>query len=520
MRKRMQNIFHYVPKGVRLRPAQRQILREVEASWEEYDVIAIDGPPATGKSLIAMVVSRWQNAQGNTSAILTPRTNLQDQYQRDHPDTPALKGRRRYSCRSRHYDSCADYHDVTERHCKNCPYTSAVKAANTADNVILNFHSHLFGGIARDAYKDVLIIDEAHNLVSMLADTYSLTLWKHKDAYPDTMHTQDDVLIWLEGEMARIEPQIEALAPSTDTGRRLPKHEKQLLLKLNRKLKKYRRLFDGIRANKERFHVELTQQYFNGKRRPCAIITPLYLDSVPHGMWPDGEVKKIVMMSATLYDKDLERLGILRKRVKRIDCGSAIPAAQRPFVVDPVGEMSYKMQAMTFGPMAKRIQQLAEASEGKGIVHLTYSLSKVFKKLLPGDRYLWHDEENKDEVFRQFLDSKDKVLMACGMSEGIDLAGNDYTWQAIAKTIFPSLGSGVNKHWVREDPEVYVLETVRTIVQQTGRICRSPRDFGKTIMLDKTFVNFYRRSTKLPDGRTLAHWKLFPEYFRDAMEWR
>jgi hypothetical protein len=58
------------------------------------------------------------------------------------------------------------------------------------------------------------------------------------------------------------------------------------------------------------------------------------------------------------------------------------------------------------------------------------------------------------------------------------------------------------------------METARTTVQQAGRICRTPTDYGITYILDASFASFYRRAT---DRK--PNYELFPDYFVDAMIW-
>lgn len=149
----------------------------------------------------------------------------------------------------------------------------------------------------------------------------------------------------------------------------------------------------------------------------------------------------------------------------------------------------------------------------KGLIHAPYSqavvLGKVLKERLRGHTVLVHDSHNKQQVFDQFRAStKACILIGSGMWEGLDLLGYEYGWQAIAKLPFPSLGDPAWSYLAEHEPERYAWATAKTLLQGFGRICRGPTDFGLTIVLDKTFENFYFRQASL-----------FPPYIREAIEY-
>lgn len=516
------SIFNFVPSSYTLRDVQRGVLQEIEDNWNEYDVFVVDAPVAAGKSLISIIVSNWRNSVNETTAVLTPRALLQDQYQRDFPQIPSLKGKGKYVCKTQGYKTCADFYDVADRYCcGECPYKNAVETAVEAPQVILNFHSHLFGGMVHDMYKDVLIIDEAHNLVPMLSDVYTLQIWSHKEKYPYETHTKDDIIIWLSAE-------IERLIKSTRQSRaiyknsKMPAAAKKTLITDTRKLMKYQMIKSGLQVPQELFNISKDNKaYGRGRRRlECIEVKPISLKTVPHQMWPDGEVKKVVMMSATIYDKDIERLGIKRKRVKYIKCDSPIPAANRPIIMDAVAPMSFKNIKESTRLVSDKIKKLADFHTGKGVIHITYGLIAHFQKYLKGDRYMWHTDKDREEVYAEFLASEESpILMACGMGEGIDLVGQQYEWQVIAKAMFPSLADPLQKHFTEKDPLVYSLETARATVQQTGRICRTPTDYGITYILDSSFASFYKRSTGLRGEKWTPNYELFPDYFQEGLIW-
>lgn len=489
------SILDYVRPGYTLRPGQEKQLLELEVAWNKADVFVLQDPVGFGKSLLADTLARWLAAAGMRTNLTTPRVLLQQQYTDEFTDLPSLKGKARYACNTKGYKSCGEYHDINETHCAGCPYTKDRKKCQDADVAVLNSHSYMFA--SDEMYKEVLVIDEAHNILDVLSDNYTLNIWQ-KENYPDNILTHGDLAVWLEGEAAKIDRNIAA------GGLTKPQQ-----LKLRRRKASYMRVVDGIMKAPASFFVERTHDWYRGRKMELLRVRPTTAQHLPHNLWPRGKVKKLVLMSATIHELDIQRLGLSGRRVMYFKGDSAIPADRRPFVAEGVANMAYKYQELNTPVVCRRVNELAEIhAGGKGIVHATYALVPAMKKHLTGPRYLWHTQENKEEVYQQFRDSKDDViLVACGMSEGIDLAGVDYTWQSIVKVQYPSLADKLNEKQCREEPNYYNWRTVRTIVQQYGRICRGPEDFGVTYMLDAGFKDFYRRTKHLwPDYLEIT-WK-------------
>lgn len=511
------SIFDFVPKGYKLREVQKKVLKDIEDNWQEYDAFVIDAPVAFGKSLLSIIIANWQKSKNQSTGILTPRALLQDQYSKDFPHLPSLKGKDRYSCNTKGYKSCSDFYDVAEYYCCNdCPYKTAVDAVTSSSTAIFNFHSHLFGGMVRESYKDVLIIDEAHNLISMLSEIYSVTIWKHKDKYPSDTHTKDDIIEWLSDQILELNTHIRQARAIYGEFEKMPAGIKKLTKERTRKKSKYEMIRSGLLVPQELFHIAKTEKHYGkpirGKHQvmECIEVRPITLKTVPHQMWPDSHVKKLILMSATIYDKDIERIGISRKRVKHIKSDSPIPSNNRQIIIDGLGHMSYNKKDKAIKPISDAILRLADKYKGKGLIHITYSTANDFKKHLKGKRFIWHTSENREEMYNKFINSTgNEILMACGMSEGIDLAGPDYEWQVIAKVVFPSLADKLQQYFVAKEKLIYDLEVVRTLVQQSGRICRTPTDTGTTYILDSCFKDFY-----------IQNYKLFPSYFVDAMKWK
>ena len=90
----MTGILDHFPPGMTPRKDQRDILLEIESSYNSYDYFMICAPTGSGKSAIAYTIAKWQFDTG----IVTSTKTLQDQYVQSFPDIPVIKGKNNFKC--------------------------------------------------------------------------------------------------------------------------------------------------------------------------------------------------------------------------------------------------------------------------------------------------------------------------------------------------------------------------------------------------------------------------------------
>ena len=92
------------------------------------------------------------------------------------------------------------------------------------------------------------------------------------------------------------------------------------------------------------------------------------------------------------------------------------------------------------------------------------------------------------------------------MHEGVDLPYDAARFQVIPIISKPYLGDSYNREILMKNPELYLEMTIKKVVQQQGRVCRAPDDWGVTYILDKSFDRLYigEGETHLPDYFTKA----------------
>lgn len=465
------------------REIQAETIQLLEQNWEKYDVFVLQAPTAYGKSSIAKML---MNAFRSVS-VITPTNLLVNQFREEFPDTPTLARLDSYHCEE-WKRPCSTTRSRLMKFCKGCKCSGDLATAKYRRGPgIYNYHTYL----SHKLYRDVLVVDEAHNLIPTIKDRLALKLWKHDLKYPHNMWKQEQLKEWL----GTIPPE-----------------------KI-RKSKKLAALKESATYQVPEYVWQRTTDWFNGKgtlrnepeERDLIKLLPVDITQAPPMFWP-REVRKIVLLSATISSKDVEQLGLGGRRVCYLAAKSPIPAGSRPIV--PLSLMSVNRTAMQdtecVAQLAKYIDTITRDHPGeKGVIHVTYSLSNQLRSYLSGPRYLFHNRDNKSNVYAEFRDSpadSGRVLIACGMYEGIDLPEDLGRWQIIAKVPWQSLGSPSVKHLADLDPEWYLWETMKTTIQACGRVCRTPTDYGTTFILDTSFWRLMKEGDKF-----------IPQWFREAI---
>jgi len=206
-------------------------------------------------------------------------------------------------------------------------------------------------------------------------------------------------------------------------------------------------------------------------------------------------------MSGTILNKDLFcRLnGLDIDESVYYSISSPFPLDKRPIYYIPTGKMSYSKKEDTFKnfiPMIKKI--LKKYSDKKGIIHTnSFELASWIQRDIQDKRLTYHDSSNKDSVLESHFDKKEpSVIVSPSMGTGVSFDGDKARFQIIAKVPYPSLGSQKNKLRQKNDPDWYAYRTVSGIIQAYGRIIRSESDSGDTIIIDSSFGDVLRYSSK------------------------
>lgn len=444
------------------RPEQAEFLELLSRNWHDYDVFVAVLPTAFGKTSLARAVAA---ATGNC-LYLTPTNQLLEQMLRTTQpgEFNTLARLDSYTCATAR-SSCASVRGRRGGFCRGCPASAALVAAKyRRGNLATNYHTAL----AQKLRRDVVVVDEAHNLTGFVRDLSALKIWRSKYKYP---FSREKLLGWVQSLPGR-----------------------------TRKSKKMRALEQALTSPRPQYVVDLGEDSWLGgggdTRRGeediqhCLRLLPTDIRNQPALGWLLGDARKVILMSATLSTVDVEQLGLSRRRVLYLQCPSPIPPGSRPQVFRPLYSASHANQEECSSILAQHLAEviLPQHEGEKGLVHATYQQAEQLRACLQEHpRLIFHSRHNKQEMFRMWQDSPPEdgaVLVGSGMVEGIDLPGDLARFQVVGKIPWPSLADPATKYLAESNPVWYNWETWKQLLQASGRVCRTPDDFGVTYILD------------------------------------
>lgn len=450
------NIMDFFPAHLTPRPQQTEILQQVESQWDDARVISILAPVAVGKTAVMVTIAKWAAAKHKqASNILVPTNILVDQLLKSYPDVTGLFKK--------------DHYDDDEL------YREALKNAKAAQIRGMNYHLYM----AHKMYAPIMICDESHKLLDILDGIGDVKLWRSEFKFPDGLITVGDVIVWIQSQRSN------------------PKLDKALGQIIN--------IQDSA-------VVSYNRATLRGRVDTVLHIQPTTTRFIPPYLWPQRSIKKIILLSATIGQRDLHELGLDGRRFTDIVVDSPIPPQNRRVIYDPVGNMSASYIHLAVKEIAAKVEELMKANpDTKGLIHIPYSSALLLKQHLTNPRVVYHTKEDKADVLTRFKDSTEPLVMvASGMYEGVDLPYDEARWQVIAKVPYMSLGDPKVKARLAKDEDWYDWETIKKLVQSSGRIVRHPDDFGVTYILDTNFKRLW-----IKDSRREV--KLFPKYFLDSL---
>lgn len=487
-----------------LRPQQIEAVEKILEAFTEHDVVVLDAPTGSGKTLIAELVRRML---GTRAVYCCSSIQLQHQFAGDFVYAKKLMGRSNYQPVFEHWDAtCAD---CTGEECElcpskpECPYEMDKVAALKSSLACLNTTYWLTetNGPGRFWGRGLVVFDECDLLEGELMRYVGVRISK--------------------GRAARYglrEPEKVTVASSWGTW----------LERTITKLSSYRVRGDDLRAQREsvylartisnlrRISSEIEEGWvYTGRGGEIEFKPVRVAEHAKKYVWPNG--KKFLLMSATVISAGqmLDDLG-WEKGYGVVTLDSTFPVENRRVKVVPAGNMSRKKNE--YESVTGALEQIIERHVGERLlVHcVSYDLAGLLLRGLRGpcDRLGmglagYEDRHGRSEAISAFRKHEGGVLVAPSLDRGLDLPDEDCRVVVIAKVPYPYLGDrqvSARLH-SKGGQSWYHMQTVRTIVQMTGRGVRHKDDWCVTYILDSQFQELYNR------GRYL-----FPQWWKDGLD--
>lgn len=485
-----------------------------------YEHVVIEAPTGTGKTLLGAATC-LRHGQGY---YLVTQKLLQDQLASELEPDPSL------SCHL--LKSASEYHCPTHNNCAlgglrrcqmtksgNCAYQQAKGLFSTSKIGVTNYPFFMTERLQAGKLeaRPSLVMDECHTLerqiirlVDFTINSKQLEKWMIDAIIPKT-DSLDEFLKWVnEALMPEMAEKSSNLLSMSEGGQdeKLMKEAIEISQHVNK-------LKQAIKMHTEdpSGWVYWQQEQEDGTLE--AVIRPL--DAAPFApiLFEMGGLK--VHMSAYPGSKLVycRSLGLNPKAVGWCRIGSSFKKENRPVMMTFVGPMRKSEIDTTLPKAVKFVEMVLSKHENeKGLIHTnSYKIAKALvEHLRPtrhGPRLIFPENgDQREEAFnRHKSSSRPTVILSPSMTEGFDFAHDLARWQVIMKVPYPNLGDRQVNAKRLADPEWYQLETVKTIIQATGRICRAEDDFGVTYLLDADFRMLWDR-----------HQDFFPEWWKESVQ--
>lgn len=506
------------------RPHQWDAIQEVMQKFAEGNkVVFLDAPTGSGKTLIAESVRRLLKLRG---LYVCSTKTLQDQFTRDYPYSAVLKGRSNYptiyqpfpeytaaDCTKSGLESddcywCPSVHQCAYEQAKSKAYSNPVAVLNTS---YLLTEANYIGGFSG---RDLVILDECDvierelmgfvefNLSERLLSRLGLVAPK-KGVHKKT------IAQWIEEVLIpSVKSHVQSLPGGDDI--RSIRTRKQLTVLLQ----------DCKRILPEIEHDNWIRDNDAGP----LVLKPIRIDQYGQStLWRHSP--RWLCMSATIISPDeiAHSLGLdgneEQEGVKwdTVRVPMTFPVENRRIHVAPVANMVDKEKEQAWPKLADAISSILERHPDERIlIHtVSYKLTSYLQdKLYSSNRVIsYKGSDERDRVLGAFRSKSNAVLLAPSFDRGVDLAGDDCRVIVVTKIPYPSLGDkqvSARLNSGREGQIWYSVQTIRSLVQMTGRGVRSEDDWCTTYILDKQFVSNVWKKNK----------GLLPAWWAEALDMR
>lgn len=515
-------------------------LREEQAKCSNYifDTIEnnknikfflLDIPTGVGKSVLALnIIQRYikEVDKDVNFDIITESKILQNQYIKEFNSISNLWGRNTYQCEQFNC-SCEEgkeFQKISKSSCDDCPYDKDRENYMNGKISLTNFHMYTLMRMNKlfdQRESKVLIVDEAHQLESIVSDFISITISQGilEEIFDDhrsimdkmkTIRNIEDFAEYCNSFLAKkIERTINILEielKKTDevTLKRdlqindiLGTYDETIEIgktKILQKLKSLEyKVYNFLTEYKREKSNWVLQNEKDERGRDRTIIQPIWAAPFfDKYIW--SRYDKVFLMSGTILDEiTFARLnGIPKEEFSYYNIDSPFLVKNRPIYYFPTGKMNYRTKEETFKKQIPLILKLLNKYKNKkGIIHtVNFELSNWVRDNIKDDRLIFHTSKIKSKNFaikQHFTSKKPTILVSPSMGTGLDLKDELGRFQILLKVPYPHMGDDRTKKRMASDPGWYSTKVVQSIIQIYGRGVRNMDDYADLLILDSCF---------------------------------
>ena len=508
------------------------ILNKIDSS--KY--MLLNAPTGAGKSAIAITLSKYfQNEMYKTSMmkssyIITTQRVLQEQYKKDFPYLANVSAKEHYQCSHRVLGLTCDIglqiakitNDTPEykKYLNTCNYEIERRLFHSSEISITNTFFFMNHADSIEPRK-LLIVDEAHSLEEILIDFASMHFTKYyteetlKLRWPNVKKMKMKHFIeWAENEYkGKLEKDY-----SSEYGKLTSMNSESYLTSnsgissmrkvdsLSRLIKNLQMVIDDSKQSQDDWVISVSAT------EDTVDIKPLYATKYANNLlFKYGQ--KILLMSGSILDKSIfcRNVGITENEASYLSLDSPFPKENRPIFYIPSGKMSKDNIKETLPNIVTVIEQLLEHHKNeKGIIFThSYEIASYIDKSIFSTRLLFHSSDDRMDILDFHIKSKEPtVIVTPSLTEGIDLIEDLSRFQILVKCPFPYLGDIYIRTKMNKVENWYAWNTVKSIIQCSGRSIRSEKDTAVTYILDESFGFFFNKNKFM-----------FPDWWTKAIIW-
>ena len=439
------------PKFTRLRSHQVDAINEIiEAFQEGADVVYVEAPTGSGKTVVAEVVRQLLNRR---ALYVCSDKKLQAQFTDDFPESRVIMGRNNYptermgDARDQYGRLLVSAEDCEGEECflckskDVCPYVCARDEAAAADLAVLNTSYFMreaqsgkqsrFGGRAR---RELVIVDEADvledALMSHVEFEVSMWMWKKLGLRAPKKGVRKKALIeWL-GAAAKA-------ASDARDGR--------LFVDAKERRRCNAFIADCVRVAGELDRDDDADADVLEMDREGEVVSTKWLRDYdtktlklkpvlvsPYGrnaLWRHGE--QWLLMSGTFISPDQRAadtgVGGLEYRV--VNVPMTFPVENRPIVMAPVADIKRASTEDDYANLVYAIEQISRRHMGERVLVHTVSKSLADRLVaschLPGRNVVGYSYSGgKQDALDDYMSDPSSILFAQSMDRGVDLPGD------------------------------------------------------------------------------------------------
>lgn len=479
-----------------------------------YPIICLEAPCGMGKSLIGMITA----AMNNGGTYIVQSKALQFQLARDFPETEVMWGRTNFACQVDKDKSCAECSSSKNKPClkkAECLYEIKKKMVLASKYRVLNYNYAIteMNYVGRFSTPEgIIICDEADTLENILANFVNLTISSSilrsmnmslpKKKTAGAKGAIESWVEWAELLGQKIKNKIALLHYKIKEEENKINGKPDVLIQsvnqLSGILEQIRMFSESVNKN---WIMEIKENsYINAGA--SVSFKPVWISQELSQKYFFRHGNKFILMSATFPPREVlgKTLGRPPGDIDYLSLDSRFDKKNRMVYSVGCANLTSKEMDVELPKANDTINNILSGGfkvgeteydtiNTKGIIHtVSWKLNKFIVDNDTTGRILTHNSNNREQIIRDFLNSRENVVLASpSLTRGIDLKGDLARFVIWLKCPFLYLGDKLVSARCYSRPignMWFSSMAAQEIVQGVGRAMRSEDDYMVGILID------------------------------------